>query len=234
MGADLTAVGLIVLAAAAFSGLFYYWRYIWFFRNPPRTTPGGDSITSPADGTVVYVKTVEPHEPVIAIKQGVSASINDILYEDLKKRRILIGIFMSPFDVHYNRAPLAGIVRSIRHYPGKKDNVCMFAMHLRTLFHHGPYYKNSLHILQNERTVTRLEGSYKGRLISCYVIQIAAKSVRGIESYVTTGQNVRKGSVFGMIRIGSQVDIVIPCLNEMRIMIRPGDKVRAGATILIE
>jgi phosphatidylserine decarboxylase len=68
---------------------------------------------SPADGTVVYVKEVEPREPVISIKQGLSASINDIVQQDLAWPRILVGVFMSPFNVHYNRSPLTGAVEFI-------------------------------------------------------------------------------------------------------------------------
>jgi len=64
-------------------------------------------------------------------------------------------------------------------------------------------------------------------------VQIAVKSVKGIDSYVNPGEQVTKGEVFGMIRIGSQVDLVAPLLPEMSIMVQPGDKVRAGETVLI-
>ncbi len=213
---------------------FLYWRYIWFFRNPPRTTPYREAIISPADGTVVYVKTVEPYEKIIVIKEGISASINDIVYEDLKSRRALIGIFMSPFDVHYNRAPISGDVKSIVHHPAQKENVNMGSMYLRTILNLIPHYKNSLHIIKNERTVTKIDGYYKGMPLTCYVIQIAGGSVNGIDSYVKEGQSIQKGSIFGMIRIGSQVDIVVPYIESMKIRVSPGNKVRAGETVLIE
>jgi phosphatidylserine decarboxylase len=57
--------------------------------------------------------------------------------------------------------------------------------------------------------------------------------VNGIESYLNPGDQVTKGEVFGMIRIGSQVDLVVPRRPEMSIMVQPGDKVRAGETVLI-
>jgi phosphatidylserine decarboxylase len=227
----LIMTGPIIIALA---GGYLFWRYIWFFRNPQRNAPDGEAIVSPADGTVVYVKTIEPDEEVIAIKQGLSATINDIAYEDLKSRRILIGIFMSPFNVHYNRAPITGVVQSVRHYPAKGSNLSMWRMHLRTILNLSPYHKNSLHIVQNERTVTRFEGNYKGQPLSCYVIQIAARSVNGIDSYVGIGEQIRKGEIFGMIRIGSQVDIVVPYIEGMEIHIKPGDRVRAGEMMLIE
>ncbi len=213
---------------------FLYWRYVWFFRNPHRTIPNGESIISPADGTIVYVKIVAPHEKVIVIKNGLRASINDIAREDLQSRKALIGIFMSPFDVHYNRAPIFGRVASIRHYPAEKSNIHMGQMHLRTILNLMPHYKNSLHILQNERTVTRIEGNFKVSPLTCYVIQIAGGSVNGIDSYVKEGKPVQKGAVFGMIKIGSQVDIVVPYFEDMQIKVKPGDKVRAGETVLIE
>ncbi len=64
-------------------------------------------------------------------------------------------------------------------------------------------------------------------------LEIAGKSVRGIDSYFNPGEQVTKGEVFGMIRIGSQVDLVVPLLAEMSILVQPGDKVRAGETVLI-
>lgn len=224
----LTVFGLLLL------GGFSYWRYIWFFRNPPRHPPPGKGILSPADGTVVYVENVAPAEEVISIKQGLAVSVNDIVREHLAKRKVLIGIFMSPFDVHFNRAPLSGQVGSVRHHPAVTRNLHMGAMHLRTLLRWPPLFRSSLHLLQNERTVTRIDGEFKDQPLSCYVIQIAGGSVSGIDSYVREGETVARGAIFGMIRIGSQVDLVVPFAAGMELKVRPGQKVRAGETVLIE
>ena len=223
---------LISLVLAMLGG-YLYWRYVWFFRNPERVPPPGESIVSPADGTVVYVSKVEPRQEVIMIKQGLAATLTDIVREDLTAPKILIGIFMSPFSVHYNRAPLPGWIKFIRHHPARLKNYCMASMHWRTLLKRAPFYENSRHIVANERTVTNVAGQFKGETISYYVVQIAGKSVRGIDSYFKPGEQVSKGEVFGMIRIGSQVDLVVPLRPEMSIMVQPGDKVRAGETVLI-
>ena len=218
------------LALAA--GLLF-WRHVWFFRNPPRIPPPGENIVSPADGTVVYVSLVKPHQEVVTIKQGVSARLTDIVREDLDQPKLSIGIFMSPFNVHYNRIPLTGRVASIKHHPAIPTNLTMFAMHWRTLLRRPPFYLHSRHIIQNERTVTRIEGIYKGQQIAYYIVQIAGWSVAGIDSYVEVGEEVSKGNVFGMIRIGSQVDLVLPYRPDMDLMVKPGDKVRAGETVLV-
>ena len=223
---------VLVVVSLAFA--FLFWRYVWFFRNPPRVAPPGDNVVSPADGTVVYVKTVDPGQEVIVIKQGVAARIEDIMHRDADSRRIVIGIFMSPFSVHYNRAPISGTVEGIVHYPAKGANLHMGPMHFRTLFNRPPFYENSLHIIENERTVTRIRGELKGRNVSCYVVQIAGRSVNGIDSYIQEGGGVCKGEVFGMIRIGSQVDLILPELAGIRIKVRPGAQVRAGESILLD
>jgi phosphatidylserine decarboxylase len=231
----MAATGLIwlaVLLVLALAG-YIFWRYFWFFRNPPRKAPYGENLVSPADGTVVYVKEVEPREPVISIKQGLSASINDIVQQDLARPRILVGVFMSPFNVHYNRSPLTGAVEFIRHHPPRPVNRHMGPMHWRSVLKHLPLYRNSVHILENERTVTKFRGNFRGEEVSTYVVQIAGKSVHGIDSYVAPGSQVAKGDIFGMIRIGSQVDLVVTHLPGMEVKVRPGDKVRAGETILI-
>jgi phosphatidylserine decarboxylase len=214
-------------------GAYFFWRYLWFFRNPDRRIPDGDNIISPADGTVVYVEKVAPREPVISVKKKRKISVCDIVREDLEKTRILIGIFMSPFDVHYNRAPIAGEVAFIRHHSARRKNLHMGSMHWRSLFKYLPIYGNSPHIFENERTVTKINGPFRGELIPCYVVQIAGGSVSRIESSVCEGSRLEKGDIFGMIRMGSQVDVVVPYKTDMRINVAPGDKVRAGTSILI-
>jgi phosphatidylserine decarboxylase len=221
----------IVLVSAS---AFLFWRYIWFFRNPARVAPPGESIVSPADGTVVYVKKVDPNEEVISIKKGVKLHIHDIVREDMNLPKVVIGVFMSPFNVHYNRAPMNGRIDFVRHHPSTNGNHHMGPMHLRILLNRPPYYSDSIHIGENERTVTKIIGDHKGAAFHCYVVQIAGKNVTGIDSYVTPGDNVAKGQLFGMIRIGSQVDLVLPQFPGMRINVAPGNKVRAGETILVE
>ncbi len=230
--AALDLTWLATLPALALAG-FGFWRYIWFFRNPPRQVPSGDNLVSPADGTVVYVKAVEPREPIISIKKGLQGSINDIVQEDLERPRFLVGVFMSPFNVHYNRAPLSGTVEFIRHHPPRSVNRHMGPMHWRSLCKHLPLYRHSVHILENERTVTKFKGNFRGEAVSAYVVQIAGKSVSGIDSYFEPGDRVDKGDIFGMIRIGSQVDLVVTHLPGMEVKVRPGDKVRAGETIFL-
>jgi phosphatidylserine decarboxylase len=226
----LVIVGILAILAAAFA----YWRYVWFFRNPERIVAAGDSIVSPADGTVVYVKEVDPGEEVLVIKQGIAARIEDIVKSDVSTPKVLIGTFMSPFGVHYNRSPLSGKISSITHYPSDSGNIAMTWMHLRTLLKLEPYYKDSVHVLQNERKVTRFVGRFRGEEISCYVVQIGGGHVNGIDSYFPVGADLQKGEVFGMIRVGSQVDVIVPRLPGMTIKVRPGDTIRAGESVLVE
>ncbi|HET9699635.1 MAG TPA: phosphatidylserine decarboxylase [Burkholderiales bacterium] len=220
---------VVALAACAFA----WWRWVWFFRDPPRTPPAQPGIVSPADGTVVYVRRVAPGEDVVVIKQGLRASVRDLLREDLAGTKLVIGIFMSPFDVHFNRAPLAGTIGFIRRHPARGENAHMGPMHWRSLVGIEPRYRNSVHIVQNERTVTHFLGEYEGAPLSLYVVQIGARTVNGIDSYFREGERVERGQTFGMIRIGSQVDLVVPWRPGLEARVRPGQRVRAGETILV-
>jgi phosphatidylserine decarboxylase len=229
MAAGLAVAGVVI-------GAFLFWRYYWFFRDPPRTPPAEEGIVSPADGTVVYVRKVEPGEEVISIKRGVRATVKDILREDVERAKLVIGIFMSPFDIHYNRAPLNSTVGFIRRHPalGDGQNLHMGPMHWRTVFNVAPHYQNSVHIVQNERTVTHFVSRYRGGDFGYYVVQIGARTVNGIDSYFQPGEQVERGKTFGMIRIGSQVDLIVPWQPGLEAKVEPGDKVTAGETILIK
>jgi phosphatidylserine decarboxylase len=227
-------VAAVLALAVAVAGAYLYWRHVWFWRNPPRTPPAAPGIVSAADGTVVYVKRLAAGEDVIHVKQGLAARLVDILREDEPLPKLLIGVFMSPFDVHYNRAPLSGTVAFVRHHEGRGANVHMGPMHWRILTGRKPYYRGSSHIVRNERTVTRIDGTFKGRQLGCYVVQIAARTVAGIDSYMAPGERVERGAIFGMIRIGSQVDIVVPWHDDLAVRVAAGDRVRAGETVLVE
>src|SRR5262249_42514864 len=96
-----------------------------------------------------------------------------------------------------------------------------------------PYYAGSVHIVQNERTVTCFEGEYRGRTLPAYVVQIGARTVNGIDSYFRPGERVARGQTFGMIRVGSQVDLIVPARPSLVVRVRPGDRVRAGETIVV-
>jgi phosphatidylserine decarboxylase len=102
------------------------------------------------------------------------------------------------------------------------------------VFNVAPHYAGSVHIVQNERAVTHFIGEYRGAPLACYVVQIGARTVNGIDSYVEPGQRVERGVTFGMIRIGSQVDLIVPWRADLALHVQPGERVWAGETILIK
>jgi phosphatidylserine decarboxylase len=231
---DMPAVAASLLSFALVAATAYvFWRRVWFFRNPPRVAPPGEGLVAAADGTVVYVKKLSAAEDVIHIKRGLAATLGDVVREDVALPKLLIGVFMSPFDVHYNRAPMSGKIEFVRHYPGHGPNVHMGRMHWRVLLRRRPYYEGSTHVVRTERTVTKINGSLKESALSCYIVQIAAKTVSGIESFVSPGVAVDRGAIFGMIRIGSQVDVVVPWREGMQVHVQAGDRVRAGETVIV-
>jgi phosphatidylserine decarboxylase len=212
---------------------YLFWRYFWFFRNPDRVAPAAEGIVSPADGTVVYVKKVAPGAEVVVIKEGLAATVRDIMREDFEQAKLVIGIFMSPFDVHYNRAPVDGTIGFVRRHPALGANVHMGEMHWRSVFDAAPRYSGSVHIVQNERAVTQFLGSYRGLPLACYVVQIGARTVNGIDSYFAPGSKIGRAATFGMIRIGSQVDLILPWRDSFEVLVREGDRVVGGETLLV-
>ena len=185
------AAGFIWLPLAAVGLLFAVFS-MWFFRNPERKSPEGEGlIVSPADGKVIYI--------------GEETS-GRYLSEPGK----MVSIFMSPLDVHVNRAPVSGRVSSVKYNKGK--------------FHVAMVEKASLLNEQNGVEIVTPEGR------SVTYVQIAGMLARRIVSDVKEGDVVTQGKRVGLIRFGSRVDVYMP--RDARINVSMADRVRAGETVL--
>jgi len=180
--------GVVALAAAVLT-LFF----VNFFRDPERVTPTAPGLViSPADGKVIIVEP-DMDEPRF-----------------LKSRAAKISVFMSPLDVHVNRAPLDGEVVGVHYNAGK-----YFAAYAE---------KASLDNEQNAIVMRADDGR------GLAFVQIAGFLARRIVCRVKPGDICRRGERVGMIKLGSRVDIFIPGNVDLRVKL--GDRVRAGETVL--
>ena len=176
-----------------------------FYRNPEREIPAGNNIVSPADGKVISI--IDTSRSIVNVNKGFIGRIKTTS-KDVAKDCYVVSIFMSPLDVHYNRAPIKGKILSTRHEKGKFFR----AYDLEKSF-------------ENEKNEILMEGKIKIK-----VIQIAGFLARRIICFVRKGQAVGKGERVGMITLGSQATIIMP--RSVELMIKIGDKVKAGSSIL--
>ena len=183
LGAELAAIPLWIIAVFV----------VQFFRDPPRTGPSDpQAIAAPADGRVVYVGPErDPVTNEIALK---------------------ISVFMNVFNVHSNRAPVAGQVKHVQYFPGRFLNAALG--------------KASL---QNERNLIVLVVP-EGRRLTC--VQVAGLVARRILCYVEEGDQLGRGARYGFIRFGSRVDLFLP--EGSRSEVAVGDKVSAHRSVLAQ
>jgi phosphatidylserine decarboxylase len=186
---------------------------IFFFRDPDRVPPrDADVIVSPADGLVVYVREIQAGQLPEATKKGRSYQLRELSGTALGGGRVVaIGISMNLVNVHVNRAPLAGRVTLVRHIPGTFGSL-----------------RNPEMILSNERNTILIETTG----LQVAIVQIASRLVRRIVTFTAEGDTVRAGQRIGAIRFGSQVDLLIPAIADIRVAVREGDHVVAGQTIV--
>jgi phosphatidylserine decarboxylase len=208
---------------------FLYWRFFYFFRDPERIIPAGNNVVSPADGIVIYVKEVEKGEVPIAIKNNKEIRLEEITKSNLDdefSQGYIIGIFMTLFSVHVNRSPIAGRIEKISYFQNS-PNLSLAQLTLNTLFGRKPLHGSGEHILQNERNTIRIDGD-----IPLYVVQIADSYVKRIVCWVKEEQSVKKGQRIGLIRMGSQVDLIFPKYDGIRTVVNEGDHVVAGESVI--
>jgi phosphatidylserine decarboxylase len=184
-----------------------------FFRDPERIPPDVlNAIIAPADGKIIYVREVAAGTVPCAIKGKKNIEISEITKTGALDTTdgYIIGICMSVLDVHITRAPIGGKITSIESFPG------------RTL---SP--KDWRSEIENPRTTLIIEGDAQ-RIV---VTEMGTPYVSKILSFVGVGAPVVRGQKIGKITWGSQVDVIIPSA-EVEILVKEGDAVTAGETIL--
>ena len=175
---------VLPLALIAFS--------LWFFRDPERRIPDGPGIiVSPADGRVTDIAEIEE-------------------IEVLNRRVRRIGIFLSVFDVHVNRAPAAGRIVYCAEFE-------------------GTYHDARSPAASTHNTARTWGFQCEGGLL-LVVRQITGAIARRIVPWAMLEQNVARGERFGMIRFGSRTEICLPL--DAEIAVRVGQKVEGGSTVL--
>lgn len=206
---------LVLLCAVPVIQLAVYvaalaWR---FYRDPERVPPSDPgAILSPADGKVIYIRKLPAGSVLRCDKKGSQLRLDELEGTPLTAQELWqIGISMVFTDVHVNRAPIAGKVALARHLPGK-------FLSLRI-----PEAVNV-----NERQTLLFDN---GRF-QLAIVQIASRLVRRIEAYVQQGQTVELAQRIGMIKFGSQVDVFIPVPSVVGLLVKEGDELVAGESIL--
>jgi phosphatidylserine decarboxylase len=159
-----------------------------FFRDPERAIPTvANGVLAPADGRVLSVED--------AVDPFVGPAVR-------------VAIFLSPLDVHVNRAPIAGVVTDTVYTPGRFAAAYAAAAEA------------------NERCAVRIQGEHA----RVTVVQIAGVVARRIVCRVGSGDKLAAGDRFGMIRFGSRTDCYMPRATE--ITVRVGETVRGGQTVI--
>jgi phosphatidylserine decarboxylase len=179
-------IAVLFLVATAFCA--------YFFRDPARLIPAGEHLLlCPADGKVMEVV------------EGRDAISTEPVW--------ILRIFLSVFDPHLQRSPMAGKVKAIRYKTGK----FLDARDPKAAFENE---QNRIEIVSDSGAVTLV------------VTQIAGLIARRIVCWVKEGQPLQAGERIGLIRFGSQVDVVLPKASKVRV--KAGDVVTAGSTVLAE
>lgn len=217
-------LGLVIIGIPI---LYLYWRFFFFFRDPERSIPvGNDAIVSPADGTVIYVREIDKDSFLFSTKKKRNISLKEYCADqNVKLPCFLIGIFMHPTSVHVNRAPISGRVERIDYRRGR--NLPMTLTWWRVNLGMKPFEKYAQHLFTNERNIIGITGKIK-----VVVIQIADIYVNKIDCWVKEHEAISKGQRIGMIKMGSQVDVLIPREPGIKVIAREGQNVKAGETII--
>jgi len=205
--ASLLLAGIFTIALSAFAfikmsslsalivglvPLILFLFFVQFFRNPKRQIEQYDEnlIYAPADGKIVVIEETEETE-------------------FLKDKRKQVSIFMSPLNVHVNRAPISGKILYDKYHPGKY----LVAWHPKSS-------------TENERTTIVFEGKH-GKIL---LRQIAGALARRIKYYVKKQDQIKQGEEIGFIKLGSRVDLYLPL--DAEILVKKEQMVKGNIDVI--
>jgi len=207
---------------------FLLWRFPIFFRDPERHPPAGRVVVAPADGRVLYVSEVAPGTMPTVVKQGTPIPITDAaMLGPNDCAGVLIGIYMFPWSVHVNRAPVGGQVTLVNARPARHENRSMVRALMHLMWRLPADDEVRASVAENARNTIVIEGE-----LSVAMVQIADRYVRQVDCFVRPGEKVECGQRVGMIRMGSQCDLFFRRLPGLEVLCRPGDRTRGGETVL--
>jgi len=162
--------------------------FLWFFRDPERAIPQDPgAVVSPGDGKVTDVSTVTVGNA----------------------RLTRLSIFLSVFNVHVNRSPIAGVIREVRYQRGQYLNAM-----------------NQTSAELNEQNIVTVEGDGQTVVFK----QIAGLLARRIVFYPKVGDRLERGQRVGLIKFGSRVDVLLDASAQINVKV--GDRVKGGASVL--
>jgi phosphatidylserine decarboxylase len=162
--------------------------FLWFFRDPERAIPQDPgAVVSPGDGKVT--------------------DVSSMFVGNQKQTRV--SIFLSVFNVHVNRSPIAGVIRDVRYQRGKYLNAM-----------------NQTSAELNEQNIVTVEGDGHRVVFK----QIAGLLARRIVFYPKAGDRLERGQRVGLIKFGSRVDVVLDASALVNVQV--GDRVKGGASVL--
>ena len=190
--------------------LFSFYRF-WFLRQPDRSTPDDPTVfISPANGKIA---AVEPWDQA-QLEWDKDEGVVQVMTKEVGSKGWLIAIEMNVMNVHYQRAPTDSKFMEGKYTTGKFNNAL-----IRT---------NRFGLrLENERNDLLFETTAGLRY---KVVQVAGLLARRIEDYLEPGQQVGAGEVIGLIKMGSQVALILP--EGVEPLVKEGDTVVDGETLL--
>lgn len=190
-------------------GIVLFIFVIYFNRAPERITPEGNTIISPATGDIIHIETANTNT-ISFLKKGIE---NTLTIEGLEPPYNIVVIEMDPTDVHVQRSPIDGKITYQEHIDGSHKNAL--------------WSKNVTELAnENEKNIVIV----KNEDLSVGVIQVAGIMARRIVSYVSPADMLKKGEIYGRIKLGSQVVVILP--EKLTLDVSIGDTLVDGESIL--
>ena len=204
IGTTFLQTWVIVAAESVLAVLLVF--VLAFFRDPYRSAPSdSDILLAPADGRIADIE-------LVTAERAVAGQVNEA--EHIGGPALRIGIFLSIFDTHINRAPCEVKVVQINYRKGKfKDARNRSAGKVNE--------SNDLKLVRTNEPANNL-----------IVRQISGAIARRIVCKAKAGDMLAGGEKFGMIKFGSRTELYVPMRDDVECMVRVGDKVKAGLTVL--